>query len=105
MGITGQQIGAELKRAGRPYPERPKQAAVAYAREARGRGVALQRIADELGISPVTLTSWLGGSALRRVEIVADESTVRGECVSRDEAPRNLVAMDTRSGIRIEGLD
>jgi transposase-like protein len=103
MGTTGQQVRAELKRAGRPYPERARRRAIAYAEEERERGVGVRRIAKELGISPITLASWLRGGVLRRVEIVADSPPATK--IESSANKREIVATDTRSGVRIEGLD
>ena len=102
METTGTKIRAELKRHGRPYPMATRRRAVEYAEAEIERGVSNDRVAAELGISPVTLRAWIRVDVLRPVEIVADSASV----VSAIETDgRGLTAFDTRSGIRIEGLD
>jgi transposase-like protein len=75
---------------------------VALVRKRRSEGVALSRLARELGLSPQTLVLWLRPSprpALRPVRLVTEPTAEVPEKVS--ERPVLLTA----NGLRIEGLD
>jgi hypothetical protein len=63
-------------------------------------GKSLGRVAEELGIGPVTLTRWLGrsgagGEPLRPVEVQREEE---------EPGPASSLVVVTPSGWRIEGL-
>lgn len=74
---------------------------VAYARSQVRAGVAVSRIARDVGLRPKTLTLWM-----RRLPA----STLRAVRVERDPRPAPLVSetrpvVVTSGGLRIEGLD
>jgi predicted transcriptional regulator len=102
METTGAKIRAALRQCGRPYSAALRRRAVGYAAAEAERGVSSERIAAELGISAVTLRAWIRADVLRPVEIVGDaaRTTLEG-----DAENRSLTAFDTRSGIRVDGLD
>ena len=68
------QLRGQGRRGGGPYPDAMRRWAVSYARSA---GVGVNRAADRLGISNVTLRSWMralspSGGVLRAVVITPD---------------------------------
>lgn len=87
---------------GSRYREDLRQEAIALAREGMSGGKSLRRVAEELGISPATLTRWLerggAGEPLRPVEVLA-------RCEAEPEhGPVSSLVVVTPSGWRIEGL-
>lgn len=98
MATTAAKIRAELKRRGRPYPMATRRRAIEYARAQLDGGSSATRIARELGISAITLGSWMKGDVLARVEVIAEPTAVAVQEVDP------ISVLDTRSGLRIEGL-
>jgi transposase-like protein len=85
------------------YTDAFRSEVVSLARERLAEGVAVARIAGELGLRPRTLGLWLrrkSGPRLRRVQVEAEHGRVPGE----GPATTPLVLV-MPSGIRIEGLD
>jgi transposase-like protein len=75
---------------------------VALVRNRRSEGVALSRLARELGLSAQTLVLWLresSRSSLRPVRLVTEPAAE----VPASASPRPVVF--TAGGLRIEGLD
>jgi hypothetical protein len=103
-GVERFRSAVERSLGGRPgrgtrYREDLRQEAIALARTGMLEGKSLGRLAEELGIGPVTLTRWLekggAGEPLRPVEVQREEE--------KPGQASSLVVV-TPSGWRIEGL-
>ena len=81
------------------YPASLREEIVAVVREAHARGVAVRRLARDIGLPAWTLTLWLRRPARRRFRRVA--LTTAAPAVA---GPPPLVLM-TPQGLRVEGLD
>ena len=105
MSEIGAKIRGELRRHGQPYPVGVRRRAVDYARSEKARGVGLIRVAAELGISPMTLRSWVRSDVLAPVHVM---KPIAQSELARDEHARSVSgirAYDVRSGVVVEGLD
>ena len=105
MSELGAKILGELRRHGQPYPMGVRRRAVDYARSEKERSVGLIRVAAELGISPMTLRSWMRSHVLVPVHVT--KPVAKGER-ARDERAQSVSgirACDVRSGVVVEGLD
>jgi len=87
---------AARRRNGRVYPAALRDLAVAYAREATGRGERLWTVSKALGVWVQTLQEWLGASpeTFRRVEVVAE----------RGGADAVGLVLRTQGGNEVRGL-
>ena len=86
------------RRSGWRYSRELRTLAAAYCRRERQAGRPWTEIAEELGISTVTLSRWLEeptGAGFRPVTVVADEVV--------SEKTSSLTAV-TPGGLRLEGL-
>jgi len=83
---------------GRRYPASLRAEVVALARARQAEGVAVARIARELGLGARTLALWMGRErpALRRVRLVREPEAAAGP---------GLPVVHTPTGLRVEGLD
>lgn len=99
---------AEQRRRGRArgalrYPETMREFAVGHARAVRASGGSVHRAAQELGISDVTLSSWLGAadrpSKLREVRVASAQPSLASDAPS---APS--VVVTAPSGHVVSGL-
>ena len=105
MSELGAKIRGELRRHGQPYRMGLRRRAVDYARSEKARGVGLIRVAAELGISPMTLRSWMRPDVLVPVRVtkpITEKERARNE---HPRPGRGLIACDLRSGVVVEGLD
>lgn len=77
-----------------------------HARDQVRAGVAVARIARDLGLRPKTLTLWMRDTRVSKLRAVRVERDVRpipsAAAVAADE---QRVVMVTPSGVRVEGLD
>lgn len=95
MDIKAEQVRGMLAASARPYNAEAKRAAIAYASGRRAAGAGFTAIGRELGLSPATVEAWLDATTLVPVEVLGNEPTT----------PRcGLVLVDTRRGLRLEGL-
>lgn len=96
--VRGALVRAEAG-VGRPYPEAARRAAVRLAARRVAGGDALDDVALELGLSPVTLRRWqrrpAPAATFVPVELVASPAR---------EPARGIVVHGPR-GLRVEGLD
>ena len=85
------------KSGSRPYPEKAKELATAFARERAAAGDSYSSIASKLGIAQTTITAWLepASAGFRRVRVHSEKRL----------AANGRLVMVTGSGIRVEGLD
>jgi len=90
MTKTIEEVRAALVRSneglGRPYPESARRAVLAHVERRRHEGVALSRVAEELGMSATTLRKWkqqeqaplAATTPFREVEIITAHATATG---------------------------
>lgn len=95
------------RRMGWRYSGEEKALAVAYCHQRQEEGWSLASIAEELGVSPLTLSRWLTGSAartggFREISVVEPELVVSPEEIG--EVSPGLCVV-TPGGLRIEGLE
>lgn len=96
MAIKREQVRALLMSSGRPYKAEAKRAAIEYANARRRTGASFTAIGKELGLSAVTVEGWVASGALVPVEVV-------GVREARESSA--LILIDTRRGLRVEGLN
>lgn len=95
--MTTKMTGSALVRAvgrGHPYPSEQRARVVQYAAGRQQKGVALYRIAREVGVASGTLKKWMGNCAFEVVEI-EPAATATALCGPTVLGP---------CGLRIEGL-
>ncbi len=82
-----------------PYPPELRRLAVAVGRDGLAQGLSVNALAAKLGITDVTLQSWLGSApGFQEVEVVAENRELR-------TGNGRAVSILTPQGYRIDGLD
>jgi len=94
-----------LRKHGQPYPMGMRQRAVDYARSEKERGVGLIRVAAELGISPMTLRSWMRSDVLVPVHVTKPVAKRERPAHELARSASGIRACDAQSGVIVEGLD
>lgn len=97
-----QKLARRRGRTGIRYPAALHAEAVRLARERLAQGVALARIARDLGLRPPTLSLWLRKTpkpSLRRVALAPDPQPTPAT------GPATVPVLVTPRGFRVEGLD
>jgi transposase-like protein len=90
------------------YPQELRAAMLALARQRRATGVAVTRIARELGVRPRTLSLWLRRRGPAAGRELAGRPLVRRVALTTEtpaERAASSPVLITPHGLRVEGLD